>query len=53
MECQFHDCIIVVVLRKLEDRETSLTIPGFGKNAKSYVVPGNENRPFKKCDDKK
>ena len=48
MACQFHDCIIVVDLRKLEDRDS-----WFWKNDKSYVVPGNENGPFKKCNDKK
>ena len=53
MTCQFHDCIIVVDLRKLEDRENITYDSWFWKNAKSYVVPGNENRPFKKCNDKK
>ena len=53
MACQFHDCIIVFDLRKLEDREKITCDSWFWKNDESYVVPGNENGPFKKCNDKK
>ena len=53
MVYQFHDCIIVVDLRKLEGRENITYNSWFWKNDKPYVVPGNENGPFKKCNDKK
>ena len=47
------DCIIVVDLRKLEDRENITYGCWSWKNAKFYDVSGNENGPFKKCNDKK
>ena len=53
MACQFYDCIIVVDLRKLEDRENITHDSWFWKNDKSYNVPDNENGPFKKCNDEK
>ena len=43
MACQFHDCIIVVDLRKLEHRENITYDSWFWKNDKSYIVPGNKN----------
>ena len=45
-------CIIVVGLRKLEDRENITYDRWSQKNGKSYFVSGNENGPFKKCNDK-
>ena len=45
--------MIVVDLRKLEDRENITYDSWFWKNDKSNDVPGNENGPFKKCYDKK
>ena len=47
------DCIIVVDLRKLEDRENITYDCWSWKNDPSYVVSGNENGPLKKCNDKK
>ena len=49
----FHDCIIGVDLRKLEDRENITYDSWLWKNDKSYVVSGNENGIFKKYHDKK
>ena len=49
----FHgDFIIVVDLRKLEDREKIIYDSWSWKN-KSYIVPGKENGPFKKCNHEK
>ena len=42
------DCIIVVDLRKLEDKESITYDCWSWKNVKSYVVSGNENGPLKK-----
>ena len=47
------DCIIVVDLKKLEDRENITYDCWSWKNDKSYVVLGNEDGPFKKCNVKK
>ena len=47
------NCIIVVDLRKLKDRENITYDSWSWKNGKSYAVSGNKNGPFKKCNDKK
>ena len=47
------DCIIVVDLRKLGDRENITYDCWSWKNDKSYVVSDNENGPLKNCKDKK
>ena len=47
------DCIIVVDLRNLEDRENITYDCWSWKKYKSYVTSVNENGPFKKCNDKK
>ena len=52
MACQWW-FIIVVDLRKLEERENITYDCWSWKNDKSYFVSGNENGPFKKCNDKK
>ena len=45
--------VVVVDLKKIEDRENITYDCWSWKNDKSYVVSGNENGPFKKCNDKK